>query len=69
MNQISYNSHPYDVRLELDKMVKAGEIKKYIRETCHYRGVVFYIETDQGWHPEPFWQQWPDEDYFLHDAE
>ena len=49
--------HAYDVRLELDKMLKSGEIKKYIREDCPERGVVFYVETDQGWNPVPIWQE------------
>lgn len=66
---IDYNSHPYDVRLELDRMVKAGEIKRYIRETDRELGVVFFVETDQGWNPEPFWHQWPREDFYLYDAQ
>ena len=69
MNKISYDSHPYDVRLELDKMVREGEIKKYVRETCPERGVVFYVETQQGFDPYPFWQQWSDVDCFMHDAQ
>lgn len=66
---IDYNSHPYDVRLELGRMVKAGEIKRYIIEKDRERGAVFYVMTDQGWDPEPFWQQYPDVDLYLHDAQ
>ena len=66
---IDYNSHPYDVRLELDKMVKAGEIKKYIIEKDRERGTVFYVMTDQGWDPEPYWQQHHLPDFYLRDAD
>lgn len=69
MAQIDYNSHPYYVRMELDRMVKRGEIKRYLRETDQELGVVFFVETDQGWDPEPIWQQWPIEDFYLHDAQ
>ena len=58
MKEINCNSHPYDVRLELEKMVKSGEIKKYILENHPTTGATFYVLTDQGWDPDPYWQQY-----------
>lgn len=57
MTELTNYSHSYTVRKELERMVEKGEIKKFIRETTKEYGVVFYVETDQGWNPDPFWQE------------
>jgi hypothetical protein len=46
---------------EAARMVKAGEARAY-SATHHPRmGRILHIETDQGWNPDPFYQEFPDD--------
>ena len=41
----------------LDESVKNGEIIRYaVEKSCEW-GRYITIETESGWNPEPFWQE------------
>ncbi len=41
--------------------VKSGEILNYFVEKSHDKGLYITFETEQGWNPEPWWQEFDDE--------
>ena len=41
--------------------VKSGEILNYFVEKSCERGLYITFETKQGWNPEPWWQEFDDE--------
>jgi hypothetical protein len=44
--------------IELAKAeIAAGHAINYLVEYSHDRGHFISIQTDQGWNPEPFWQE------------
>ena len=48
-NDISYDN----VLAEVKQQLKRREIKKYLIERDAERGRMIFVETDQGWNPEP----------------
>lgn len=44
-----------------DDAVKNGEIIRYVVEKSCERGLYITFETKQGWNPEPWWQEFDDE--------
>lgn len=40
-------------------MVRSGEAKAYSVTYDSQRGRVIHVETDQGWNPDPFYEDYP----------
>ena len=40
--------------------VKSGEILNYFVGRSHDKGLYITLETEQGWNPEPWWQEFDD---------
>lgn len=50
----------FDDALALAKQEqRAGSILRHHVQTCPARGRVIWVECDQGWNPEPFFQEEP----------
>lgn len=48
----------FDDALALAKKERqAGEILRYRVDTCPTRGRLIWAESEQGWNPEPFFQE------------
>lgn len=47
--------------------LKAGHILAYATGYSRTRGRYIEIETDQGWNPEPVWQEFEPEPYLGND--
>ena len=41
--------------------VESGEILNYLVEKSDDKGLYITLETEQGWNPEPWWQEFDDE--------
>jgi len=39
--------------------LRAGEIKAYATRYCRERGRLIEVMTDQGWNPEPVYEEFP----------
>ena len=50
---MSYGISFENVLAEVKQQLKHREIKKYLIERDAERGRMIFVETDQGWNPEP----------------
>ena len=41
------------------EMLRTGDIIAYAAGYTHERGRYIEVETDQGWNPDPIWQEIP----------
>jgi hypothetical protein len=46
-----------EVQAYAQQQLKAGHIKAYCTGHSHERGRYIEVQTDQGWNPEPWWQE------------
>jgi hypothetical protein len=57
MNQWTYAQAIEAARAEID----AGHAISYGHRRHRDKGLIVEIETAAGWHPEPWWQEYPDD--------
>lgn len=44
-----------------EKMLKDGEVISVFYSFCSQRGRMIEVETDQGWNPDRFFEEYPEE--------
>lgn len=45
------------------QMLQTGEIRSYHLSRCGERGRMIHVESDQGWDPDPMYQEYPELGY------
>lgn len=48
-----------EVHSAVVNMVRMGDAKAYSVSYDNQRGRVIHVETDQGWNPDPFYEDYP----------